>query len=66
MRHFLYTAAALLPLICGTSVWAQELAPQPFLAPPQLQERAKIAPNWRFHWRPQPASRTATSRATAI
>jgi FtsP/CotA-like multicopper oxidase with cupredoxin domain len=42
MRQFFYTAAALFPLTCGTPLWAQEPAPQPFLAPPQLPERAKV------------------------
>jgi FtsP/CotA-like multicopper oxidase with cupredoxin domain len=42
MRQFLYTAAALFLLTCGIPLWAQEPAPQPFLAPPQLPERAKV------------------------
>ncbi len=42
MRPFFPCAAALLLLICTAPVRAQQLAPQPFLAPPQLPEKAKV------------------------
>ena len=42
MRPFFPHAAALLLLICTTPIRAQELTPQPFLAPPQLPEKGKV------------------------
>jgi FtsP/CotA-like multicopper oxidase with cupredoxin domain len=42
MRPVFYSAAALLSLIWGKALCAQELAPQPYLAPPQLSEKAKV------------------------
>jgi FtsP/CotA-like multicopper oxidase with cupredoxin domain len=40
MRQFCYIFAVLLSLVGGTPLWAQELAPQTFLMPPQLPEKA--------------------------
>jgi FtsP/CotA-like multicopper oxidase with cupredoxin domain len=42
MRQFFFTAAALFSLTCRAPLWAQELVAQPFLAPPQLPEKAKV------------------------
>lgn len=42
MRPLIHSAAALLSLIWGGALCAQQLTPQPFLAPPQLSEKAKL------------------------
>jgi FtsP/CotA-like multicopper oxidase with cupredoxin domain len=42
VRPFFPHAAALLLLICTAPIRAQELTPQPFLAPPQLSEKGKV------------------------
>ena len=43
MRRLRFRAGAtLLLLLCGTPLYAQDLLPQAFLAPPRLQERSQF------------------------
>ena len=43
MRRLRFRAAAtLLLLLCGTPLYAQDLLPQAFLAPPRLQEKSQF------------------------